>query len=306
MSDVDVVVVAYNSRETLRACVEPLAGEPGIHVIVVDNASPDRSLETVRGIPVLAVQAGANLGFAQGSNLGWRRTRSPIVLFLNPDATIDPLDVRRLATILERRDEVGIVAPRIVGADGATHYSIRREPRVASSFSQAFFLHRLLPRAQWTDEVVRRLDAYQEPGCHEWVSGACLMIRRLTLERLGGWDEGYFLYCEDTDLCVRVRSLGLHVAYEPSIVARHVGGVSASRSATLPVLAASRVRYASRHRGRTATVLERVAIGLGSVPRAIAGPRSVREGHRLALRVAMGIPVAQPARSRRPILPPSD
>jgi len=304
MTDVDVVVVSYNSRNQLRTCVERLVGVPGIHVVVVDNASPDRGLETVRGLPLLAIQAGDNLGFAHGSNLGWRRTRSPLVLFLNPDASIDPLDVRQLAAILEQRDEVGIVAPRIVRADGATHYSIRREPRVASSFSQALFLHRLFPRAEWTDEVVRRPAAYEEPGCHEWVSGACLMIRRSTLERLGGWDEGYFLYCEDTDLCVRVRSLGLCVAYEPSTVARHVGGASAPRSATLPVLAASRVRYASRHRGRTATLLERLAIGLGSGPRALVGPRSARKGHRLALRVAMGIPATQPARSRSPISPP--
>src|SRR3954447_24522740 len=130
MAEVDVVVVAYNSRPTLRACVEPLARESWIETIVVDNASPDRSAEAVADLPVMIVREGVNRGFAAGCNAGWRRGSSPFVLFLNPDAVISPETLRRLAATLEGDDGIGGVGPRIVDADGALDYSIRRFPRL--------------------------------------------------------------------------------------------------------------------------------------------------------------------------------
>src|SRR3712207_5585245 len=167
MSPVDVVVVSYNSRAQLRRCVEPLLGEA--NVIVVDNASPDRSLEAVADLPVRAPQLATKDGFGAGCNAGWRAGSAPYVLFLNPDATIDGDSLRRLVRIVEEDEGAGGAAPRILNSDGTLDFSLRRFPRLRSTYAQALFLHRLFPRASWTDEVVRDSEAYASPAWPDWV-----------------------------------------------------------------------------------------------------------------------------------------
>jgi N-acetylglucosaminyl-diphospho-decaprenol L-rhamnosyltransferase len=110
---IDVVVVSYNSRDTLRDCVEPLVGLPGVSVTVVDNASPDRSLEAIADLPVQAIDSGRNGGFAFGCNLGMAAGSAPFVLFLNPDARIDASGLDVLAAALEAEPAVAIVGPRL-------------------------------------------------------------------------------------------------------------------------------------------------------------------------------------------------
>lgn len=291
MGPTDIVVVSYNSRDRLRACVEPLVGIEGVEVIVVDNASPDRSLEAVAEVQVTRVQNPRNGGFAYGVNAGWRAGQGRDVLLLNPDATIDGTALGRLAEVLERDPGVGAVAPRIVNEDGSLQPSLRRFPRLRSTFSQALFVHRLAPRASWADEVIRDPRAYTSYWEPEWVSGACVLVRREVLERLDGLDEGFFLYGEDKDLCRRIRDLGLRVAFEPAALCAHAGGASAPRAALLPVLAASRVRYARKHYRHPAALLERAGIALGALVHAAVGRGgpAVRAGHLAAARVALGL-----------------
>jgi GT2 family glycosyltransferase len=211
------------------------------------------------------------------------------VLFLNPDARIDVQALDRLVAVLEREPRAGLVAPRIVGEHGEVHHSLRRFPRLRSTYAQALFVHKLAPTASWADEIIRDEGHYERPGPQEWVSGACMLVRRDVLERLGGWDEGFFLYCEDIDLCRRIRDLGLEVLYEPRATARHVGGGSAPRTATLPVLAASRVRYARLHQARHVAFAERLGIALEALTRVVAGRGGgpARAGHARSLRVAL-------------------
>lgn len=298
---IDVVVVSYNSRDQLRACVEPLAGARGITVIVVDNASTDGSMEALAGLPIMGLSLSSNGGFAHGCNAGWRRGTSPFVLFLNPDAAIDPESVRRLAEVLERDHRVAVAAPRIVDAGGALDYSLRRFSRVRSTFARALFLHRLLPRATWADEIVRDTSMYEIGGPAEWVSGACMLIRRSALEQLDGFDEGYFMYCEDQDICRRVRDEGSLVWYEPSGTCVHEGGASAPRAALLPTLVRSRIRYATLHHGRLLATLERVGLALEAVIRVVVTPRgfAARTGHVHALLAAARHPRVGPVGTSR-------
>jgi N-acetylglucosaminyl-diphospho-decaprenol L-rhamnosyltransferase len=263
---VDVVVVSYNSRAHLRACVAALAGVRDVHVIVVDNASSDDSLATVADLPVTLVPQAHNLGFGQGCNAGWRRGEARYVLFLNPDAVLEPAALERLTATLHSHPEAAAVAPRIVH-DGALVHSLRRFPRLRSTYARALFLHRLFPSAPWVDEVVRVERAYAQPGAVEWASGACLLVRRDALERVRGFDEGFFLYCEETDLCRRLWNEGLSVLYEPRAECAHVGGASAPRASLRAVLATSRIRYARKHRGRVASALERLGIALEALTR---------------------------------------
>ena len=247
MPVVDVVVVAYNSRDVLRPCVEPLLHDEDFGVIVVDNASPDGSAEAVRELPLGLLEQAGNFGFAHACNRGWEAGSAPYVLFLNPDARIQPESLRRLLAVLENNERCGVVAPRIVDAEGKLEHSLRRRPRLVSTYSQALFLHRLFPEAPWTDELIRDPRAYAEPTVVEWVSGACVLTRRSVLEEIGGWDEDFFLYGEDVDICRRVWTAGYEVRYEPNATAVHIGGTSAPSDRMAPRLIEGRIRYVKKH-----------------------------------------------------------
>jgi N-acetylglucosaminyl-diphospho-decaprenol L-rhamnosyltransferase len=289
MVSCDVVVVSYNSGEHLRACVEGLASAPDVHVIVVDNASGDGSLDTVSDLLVERIAFAENLGFAHGCNAGWRSGAAEYVLFLNPDARLDPSDLDLLAGVLDAHPAVGAVGPRIVDADGTLDYSIRRFPRLSSRYAQALFLHRAHSRASWVDEVVRDERVYAQSGPAEWLSGACLLVRRSSLVALAGLDDGFFLYCDDMDLCRRLWDGGARVWFEPSATCAHLGGASAPRAALLPVLAASRLRYARKHFGPVKRICERAGIALGALTHVVvaSGGAPVRAGHARSLRVAL-------------------
>ena len=290
MARIDVVVVAYNSGAHLRRCLEPLAGLDGVRVIVADNASPSGGLETVADLPVTLIQNERNGGFSYGCNRGWRAGAAPYVLFLNPDAHIDEASLKALVAVFESDRRVGIAGPRIVNEDGSLALSQRRFPRLASTYGRAFFLNRVFPRAEWSSELVREPAAYEAPGRPDWVSGACLMVRRSLLEQLGGLDEGFFLYCEDKDLCRRVRDAGYEVAFEPAAVAGHTEGGSAPRPGLLPVLTESRMRYARKHGGPAAGALERVGSALVALTHMVVtrGGRARRAGYLASLMATAG------------------
>jgi N-acetylglucosaminyl-diphospho-decaprenol L-rhamnosyltransferase len=160
---------------------------------------------------------------------------------------------------------------------------------VRSSWAQALFLHRVFKRARWADEVIWDANAYERPGSPEWLSGSCLLVRRSALEAIGGLDERFFLYCEDVDLCHQLRDAGHDVRYEPTALAHHVGGASASRGTTLPIYARSRVLYARKYYRRPAVAIERIGVAVGELTHAavsLARPAKAR-AHVLALRAVL-------------------
>jgi N-acetylglucosaminyl-diphospho-decaprenol L-rhamnosyltransferase len=283
---VDVVIVSYNSRDTLRECVEPLAGVPGVSVTVVDNQSTDRSLESIADLPVRAIPSGRNGGFGFGCNLGSAAGDAPFVLFLNPDARIAARDVERLVHVLEAEPDVAVAGPRIVDVDGSLFHSMRRYQRVGSTWATALFLHRLFTRASWANEIIRAPEAYERASYPEWLSGSCLMVRRSALERVEGFDESFFLYGEDMDLCARIRAGGDRVRYEPGAHAIHEGGHSAPRVALYAVLAQSRMRFARGHSGTASAALQCLGLAVGAVTHLLASAQrpAQRQGHAAALR----------------------
>jgi N-acetylglucosaminyl-diphospho-decaprenol L-rhamnosyltransferase len=288
---IGVVVVSYNSSHQLRACVEPLASEPSIQVVVVDNASIDNSPATVADLPVQVIRLNRNLGFGGGCNVGWRATPAANVLFLNPDAQMSPDAVIQLADVLERTS-AGAVAPRIVDKSGVLEWSLRRFPKVRSIYGQALFAHRLFPQAHWVDEVIREPERYESEAPCDWASGACLLVRRDMLEQIEGFDEGFFMYSEDVDLCRRLWDLDRSVVYTPRVVCTHAGGASAPRWRLLRVLADSRIRYARKHFGRCRSTAYRAGVALSAFTHVLAS-RGLRKrlGHAWALLVAVGLNV---------------
>ena len=284
-----MVVVSYRSARTLRGCVEPLSAIPGLRVTVVDNASSDDSLEVIADLPVDAVRSERNGGFSYGCNLGARRGDAPFILFLNPDARMEAGTLEKLVATLRDDPGAGLVAPRIVDDEGRLLWSLRSFPRQSSTFGLALFAHRLWPHSRWSDELVRDPDAYRRPGTPEWVSGACMLVRRSVFEELGGFDEGFFLYCEDTDLCQRIWDAGHTVRFEPAAEILHVEGSSSGAGETQPILAQSRVRYARKHMSRSGAVAQTAGVVLGELVRVAATcwKPALRRGHVAALRAAL-------------------
>jgi GT2 family glycosyltransferase len=286
---VHAVIVSYRSAETLRGCVEPLAAMAGVAVTVVDNDSPDDSVATIADLPVDIVRSPRNGGFSYGCNLGAARARSPFLLFVNPDARIEPASLNAMLETLRGDSRIGLVGPRIYEDDDELAYSARRFQRNRSTFAQALFLHRLWPLAEWSDELIRDEAAYERDHDVPWLSGACMLIRRDLYEALGGLDEQFFLYCEDMDLCRRVWNSGYRVRFVSGAVVRHVGGASSGAGETQPILARSRVLYSRKHDRPVAARLQALGVALGEATHAataVKRPRS-RRGHIAALRAAL-------------------
>jgi GT2 family glycosyltransferase len=261
---IDVVVVTYNSRLHVRDCVAPLCGDPAISVIVVDNDSRDGTLDTLEGLPLTAIARDVNGGFGSGCNVGWRTGSSPNVVFLNPDSLVEPASMLALADRLENDPRIGILGPKIVDEEGRVQFSQRRFPSFGASLAVAFFVPRIRPTTRWSLDVADA-DAYRVTASPDWLSGACVAVRRDVLELLGGFDEHFFMYHEDIDICKRARDAGFDVRYEPSVTVMHVGGASAARTRLIEVKARSRLLYARKHHGRLGELSERATGGLHSL-----------------------------------------
>jgi GT2 family glycosyltransferase len=228
---IGVVVVNYREYGLLADCLASLAASsrPPDRVVVVDNVSDAARLrEALARFPgaVAAANAG-NPGYAASCNLGWREAGTDLVLFLNADVTLDRTCLERSAAALARDPGIGIVTARLVRPDGRLDHACHRGiPTPSAALWYGLRLHRLRPRS-------RRFAAYTMSWADlatehdiEACSGAFLLVPSSTLEEIGGWDEGYWFYAEDLDLCLRVLRSGLRVRYVPDAVATHVKGAS--------------------------------------------------------------------------------
>lgn len=286
---VDAVVVSYNSRDHLRAAVGALVELDRVRAIVVDNASVDGTAESISDLPATIIRRADNGGFARACNEGMAAGSAPFVLFVNPDAVVSDTAVQRLVHALEEAPGLGAVAPRIEHPDGDLAYSLRRFPDLRSTFAQALYLHRLLPHAAWATEIVMDEARYRRAHRPDWVSGACILARRAAMEEIGGWDERFFLYCEDTDLCLRLTDAGHPVGFEPAAVVVHEEGASSNPTQTVPLLATAKLRYAEIHETRARAAAYRVALVVWSATRAVLsrGGKAERRGHARALRALL-------------------
>ena len=255
-----VVVVNWNGAGYLGACLDSVRG-PGRELIVVDNASRDGSALLVREShpDVRWLANDENLGFARAANRGLRAACGDSVLFLNPDARAGDEAIAAALAVLDQRPEVGLVGVAQRDASGAL------TPTVEPFFS----LWEL--RRPWT----RRVRAPQGTGPVEidWCHGAFLLGRRHELLALGGFDEAYFLYAEDMDLCFRVHASGRSVVYLPQVSIVHEGNLAghellAERRAA--AIFASCLVFHRRHRGRGATLLLRALAAVAFAGRTIA------------------------------------
>lgn len=224
---VSIVIVNYNTGAYLARCLTSLTeGCDGFDwdAVVVDNGSADGSTRAADVPPnrIHLIRAGGNLGFARAANIGARQTSAPYILLLNPDCRLAPGSLAPLVFELQRYPECQVVAPLVVNDDGTPQGNARGDPTMMTGlFGRTSLLRRVFPRLPGVTRNVVPTDDKQSDDSREvdWVSGACCLVRRTAFEGVGGFDEGYFLYWEDADLCRRIRKAGGTVRFRPD---RHV------------------------------------------------------------------------------------
>ncbi len=227
---VSAVVVNHDAGDSLLACVASLRAEGVTDVIVVDNASSDGSLEALLSVDsaVRMVRTGTNRGYGAGANRGIETSDLELVLVSNPDVAVHHGAVAALVDVLRADPTLAIVGPRILEPDGTRYPSARRFPSLVDAAGHAL-LGDLVPSNRFTRRYrLGSVDA-EEVTEVDWVSGACFLARRRALEELHGFDESYFMYAEDTDLCWRARRAGWGVAFVPGAAVTHLQGVSTAR-----------------------------------------------------------------------------
>jgi N-acetylglucosaminyl-diphospho-decaprenol L-rhamnosyltransferase len=295
----DFVVVAYRSSAELIGCLDSISADapPGSATIVVDNASPDDSATVARSHPLRPriVTSTKNLGFGGGCNLGAHASRADGLFFLNPDARLTPGATALLLAALLADPGLGAIGPRVVDPTGQSRSaSAGAEPSLSSSVGHFLGLgrvpgaRRLFRPASLADGRVR-----SRP---DWVSGAAMLVRREAFEAVGGFDDRFFMYMEDVDLCRRLRARGWAIAYEPGAIVEHVMGHSQSADQTVRWYTAYHL-YVAAHQGSLRARAASLVAGLGMGLRAVAcrGRRPTNSarmarGARAALRFVVAPP----------------
>lgn len=223
-----IVIVSFNARMHLERCLRSLHTPPPAaahEIVVVDNASSDGSAAAARQwTDVTVIDAGGNLGFARANNLGIRATRGDAILLLNSDTIVPPGAVDGLLHVLAHHPEATVVGPRLIDGSGRAELSFgsmisplvewrqgRRMRALAAGDADAW---------RWLDGETRR------EHWPDWVTGACLLVRRQAAEAVGLLDERFFMYTEDVDFCAAIRAHGGRILFTPDVEVVHLGGRS--------------------------------------------------------------------------------
>ena len=233
MPSTAVVIVSYNTRELLRACLATLLPQGPAEVHVADNGSRDGTLEMLRDeFPGVAVSVDqCNRGYAAGANRGVAATRAPYVLLLNTDTLLHPGALAAVAAYLDAHPRAALLGPRLLNANGTLQPSCGWFPGLLASLTDgrtASALVRRVPRLR--DRHPAAWD-HARPRVVDWVMGAALGMRRSAFDAVGGFDESFFMYYEEVDLARRLRAAGWEVHFAPVTEITHLGGGSAATRA---------------------------------------------------------------------------
>ncbi len=223
------MVVNFESGPALAECLQTLVSESPAEVVVVDNGSHDGSLARAhREFPTVEVVVpGRNLGYGAAANRGAAATTAELILVCNPDLSVHPGAMAALVAVLDEQPEVAVTGPLIRTPSGDRYPSARRFPSLIDAAGHAV-LGLFVPNNRFT-RTYQRSDVAMADGASQrvdWLSGACFLVRRSAFEAIGGFDEAYFMYAEDVDLCWRLARAGWKATFVPTAEVVHTQGVS--------------------------------------------------------------------------------
>jgi GT2 family glycosyltransferase len=254
-----VIIVNWNVRDLLRTCLHSLKDlAPDSEVIVVDNASCDGSVEMLRAeFPDVRVIANAtNAGFGAANNQALKESSGRYVLFLNPDTEVRPAAIQRLLAFVDQRPRAACVGPMLLNPDGSVQSSRRGFPRLSTFLVESTVLQRYLKGLPSLRRFYRSEAATDGPQQVDWLVGACLLVRRSALDEVGPFDERFFMYSEEMDLCYRLRQAGYEVWYVPEAEVIHHEGASSRQDLFRRNVHfhESRYRFFEKHHGLAAAL----------------------------------------------------
>ena len=247
--DLSIIIVSYNSLKFIKNCIESLFFSIGSlekkenknkitwELIIVDNGSSDGSIEYLKKLKlesdgISVIEMGENRGFCSASNIGAERARGEFLLFLNPDTKFIQKGLDNIIKFYNEESKgskVGIIGAKLLNFDNSLQYSCRSFPTLARQFYESYFLHRLFKKSRvfgsyflsnWDHKSVRKVD---------WLSGAFMFLKREFFIQTGSFDEDYFMYSEDADLCLRMHMSGYKHYYYPYFAVQHSDSGIASR-----------------------------------------------------------------------------
>ena len=230
-----IIIVAYQSRDEIRPCLASLPrvlSERPVEVIVVDNSPSDGTAEIVhQDFPWVRYSApGGNLGFSRANNLGYRQSAGEFVLFLNPDTVSEAGTLEHCLRRLQTEPNIGLISPKLVQPDGSMDLACRRSiPTLWDGFCRATGLAAAFPRTALFAGY--NLTHLPENGTYDVgaIIGAFMMTRREVLDRIGLFDETFFMYGDDLDLCIRIARAGYRIVYDGRVQIIHLKGMSVAR-----------------------------------------------------------------------------
>ncbi|MGY6631115.1 MAG: glycosyltransferase family 2 protein [Wenzhouxiangella sp.] len=228
---VSLIMLSFNTRELTRRSLKHLIGaSAGLdsEIIVVDNASHDGSADLIERefAEVRLIRAPHNLGFAGGNNLGARQARGDYLVLVNSDAFLQGDALARGLARMQDQPQVGLAGGLLIGKDGQAEPSARQFPSALNDLLSLSGLAARFPRSRFFGRFDRGWADPNQPAEVDWVPGAFCIIRRAAIEQTGFFDERYFLYYEEVDLCRRLKQAGWRIAYWPDLRAEHWGGES--------------------------------------------------------------------------------
>lgn len=259
---VGAVIVNYNAGDDLTNCVTSLREQGVQDITVSDNGSKDNSLETLAAkFPDVPVNHLPNPGYGGGMNHAAKTQDNEFIYVMNPDAAVRPGAVKMLLERMDSDSKIGIIGPRIENEDGSLYPSARRFPSFKDGIPHAI-LGMFKPNNPWTRRYKMQDWGHNSYREVDWVSGASMFCRREAFDGINGFDDDYWLYMEDVDLCWRMHRAGWKVVYDPEAVVVHVGGTATAKSATPFRFVKAHHRSLIRYHSKTAQGVERLLFPL--------------------------------------------
>jgi GT2 family glycosyltransferase len=271
LSQLSVIIVSWNTRDLLEQCLLSLAAatahDDSVQVVVVDNASTDGSADMVqmRFPEVLLIRNPANIGFAAANNQAYARCQGRYILLLNPDTRLHPGSIAALTNFMEGHPAAGASGPMLLNPDGTLQTSCYPAPTLGRELWRLMHLDTIKAvgayrMSEWDLRQPRRVDV---------VMGACVLLRRSTLEQVGFLDEGYFIYSEEVDLLYRTAGAHWETWWVPESRVVHYGGQSTRQVATAMFvrLYGAKLRYFRKNHGPWSARAYKVVLALAALPR---------------------------------------